>query len=131
MSTLWELVAARHEGGPLNRVAKADLCPRCDRPRLYGLDDDWCALDSKVDPEPLSALGEVQATIAGLRTFELRRSREGFSLDRRHEGSIRGRPAGSGVVDVLAEHRCGVVLATGPPVLRPRISANATDVPDF
>lgn len=127
---LWQLVLGRDEpGGTMARNTKADTCTKCGGWLLHGLDADWGALDTYADPEPLSALGEVQAAIAGLRTFELHRCRGGYELDRRCDSKIRFRPAGSGKVDVLAEHRCGVVLDRAPPVLRLSIPSTATAPP--
>lgn len=113
------------------RLVKAGNCPRCGAPWLYALDDDMMALNAKVHPEPLSGLGEVQATLAGIRTFELRRTKGGYNLDWRHRWAIKGRPAGAGVIDVLAEHRCGVVLATAASVLHVPSLVPVNAVPNF
>jgi hypothetical protein len=131
VSDLWNLILGDDEpGGPITRAAKAAICLRCDGCRLDGLDSDRCALDVHVDPEPISAFGELQATLAGLRTFEIRRVAGGYHLEWRDAGHIRVRPAGSGRVDVLVEHRCGFVVDRAPPVLRVR-SVSVFDVPPF
>lgn len=128
---LWQLVLGADEpGGTMTRQAKASTCLRCDGYRLHGLDADICALDAYVHPVPISALGEVQATIAGLRTYELKRRKPGYQIERRDFSHVRGRPAGSGAVDVLAEHRCGFHPDPAPPVLLlPRSTIDA--VPPF
>lgn len=116
---LWQVVLGRKEpGGSMARNARASTCPKCGAYRIHGLDSDWAALPAKVDPEPLSALGEAQATIGGLRTYELSRYGGGYRIDGRNDLTVRGRPAGSGRIDVLAEHRFGVALDRAPPVIR-------------
>lgn len=127
---LWQAVLGRSEaGGGMVRQAKASTCRRCDAYRIHGLDSDYAALPAFADPEPLSAFGEVQATIAGLRTYELSRHGSGHRIDGRDFTHVKGRPAGSGLVDVLAEHRCGILLDRAPPVLRPSRPAMSTEPP--
>lgn len=128
---LWQVVLGRSEaGGPMARNASASTCPRCDAYRIHGLDSDYAALDAFVDPEPISAFGEVQATIAGLRTYDLTRRGGGYQLDGRDFTHVKGRPAGSGAGDVLAEHRCGVALDRAPPV-RQLHRPSDSNVPPF
>lgn len=115
---LWQLVLGHGDpGGSMARGARASICHRCDAHRIHGLDADWAALPAMADAEPLSALGEVQATIQGLRTYDLTRHGAGFQLDGRDHTHVKGRPAGSGRVDVLVEHLCGAAFDRAPPVL--------------
>lgn len=113
----WTVLGRGQAGGSTIRRARATECPKCQARTLRGLDADLAALVAHADPEPLSALGEAQATILGLRTFELNRHGAGYELDWRDDTHVAGRPAGSGVVDVLAEHRCGSALDHAPPVV--------------
>lgn len=95
-------------------------CPtihRCGATVLTGLDNDLAALVARVDPEPLTALGEVQALTAGRTTYALR----GQALDRRDRWSIPGHPP-SHALPVHAEHRCGEPLPADcylPPLPQP------------
>lgn len=108
---LWDRVLARGEvGGPIVRAAGAGRCKACEAFLIQGLDGDQCALDARADADPVSALGEAHARILGLRTYELWRTKGAWNLELRDMGAIRRRPAGSGVVDVLAEHLCGLIL---------------------
>jgi hypothetical protein len=127
---LWQIVRGRSDAGGMIRQARASTCPTCGGWRIHGLDADMAALPAMCDPEPLSALGEAQATILGLRTYDLSRCGAGYQLDGRDHFHVKGRPAGSGVVDVLAEHRCGAALDRASPVLQLRRPSTDT-VPPF
>lgn len=128
---LWLLVLGRNEpGGAMARPARASMCPSCGAHRIHGLDADWAALPAKVDPRPLTALGEALAIVSGLRTYDLGRYGSGYQLDYRDQGHVQSRPAGSGRSDVLAEHRCHLTLDHGPPVLRRR-SVTTDPTPPF
>jgi len=100
----------------MNRHAQPVRC-RCGQPLLVGLDGDLAALVARVDPEPLTALGEVQALTARRATYALR----GQALDRRDRWSIPGHPP-SHALPVHAEHRCGQPLPADcylPPLPQP------------
>lgn len=102
------LIAGGHltETG-LTRRARIRVCA-CSARVLVGLDDDVCALESAVDPEPLNQLGEALALLEGRYTLSLRRDGRGFVLDRRHRFEIAAKPAGTQPrTDVVREHRCG------------------------
>lgn len=91
----------------ISRRARAELCKGCGRALMRGLDAERCASDVRVDPHPLSALGELQALVDGVRTFELH-WRGRYEIDYRDDFSIAGRTPGSlHNVDVVAEHKCG------------------------
>lgn len=116
---VWRRVLGAGEpGGAMVRSAKAGYCGKCKAHALFGLDDDSCAFGVTVDPEPLSAVGEVMAHLSNLRTFELRRAGDGYQLDRRLDSYIARRPAGAGIIDVLAAHLCGgPTLERAAPIL--------------
>lgn len=114
------LLRAGHvtERGVTRRVT-ARACQRCGGALLVGLDDDVCALEATVDPQPLSALGEALALLEGRGTWHLRRERDRFVLDPRDQTNIRAHPAGSRArEDVLREHRCHTT-APGPSLIAP------------
>lgn len=110
--TEWDIVEARlirlgHltiEG--IGRRAQPRFCPTCRARILAGLDDDKAALRADVDPSPVTALGEMLAQLEGRRTYALVHNFGRLVLDYRDAGRIAYRPAGSGRLDVLAEHRC-------------------------
>lgn len=84
----------------MSRKAKLIACVRCDEPVLRGLDADIAAFPARTDIYPLSLHGEVQALMAGRRTYELRLG----ELDHRDRWMITGRPASS--ITVVADHVC-------------------------
>lgn len=92
----------------LTRRARLRPCRRCGADTLVGLDADQCAFERHVDPEPLSALGEVLAVLEGRKTFNLARQGVGYVLHPRPSRYIAANPAGidKGVEDVLRQHRC-------------------------
>jgi hypothetical protein len=127
---LWQrILGPGPAGGSMARVARADNCRKCGVYIAYGLDDDVCAFEAFADVEPVTSLGEAQATLLGLRTYELRRTRDGFQIDHRHWAHIAGRPADATPLDVLAEHRCGQQLDRAEPNIRPRTTT--TTEPPF
>ena len=83
------------------RKAKLIACIRCDEPVLRGLDGDVAAFSAWAGVYPLGEYGEVQALIAGRRTYELHNGR----LDRRDQWMIAGTPASS--TTVVTDHVCG------------------------
>lgn len=123
---LWARVLGTGElDGPIVRAAGAGVCRRCRGFLILGLDSDRCALDAKADAEPVSALGEAQALVLGLRTYDLGRTKGAWHLEWRDAGAIRTRPPGQ--VDVLAEHRCGSNLDRTDPRHAPVVAVtNAT-----
>ena len=125
-------VASRHPDG-----IRATWCRVCRQPILTGMDDLACALPARVDPTPLTPLGELLAQLGDLDTYELRAGRP-TRLIRRLAADITARPAeGAGrrrhdTYDVLAAHRCGQTL-TGPAAAATRIppptsAADATPI---
>jgi hypothetical protein len=92
---------ARGRGGA-TRAAGIRLCPKCRAPILTGLDADMCALTVRVDPTPLTELGEAVALLQGRMTYNLASGPSRKELDQReahHIGAPRKSP-------VLAQHRC-------------------------
>lgn len=93
-------------GGPNRERAtirrRASLQPHhCGEHTLTGLDANRCALTVRVDPYPLTAIGEVEALRAGRRTYLL----DHGELHPRTAWNIPGHPAGAQHT-VLAEHDC-------------------------
>lgn len=99
---------ARYGTRPGFRFVKPNRCPSCKTWTLTGLDSDLGGFPTRVDLQPLSALGEALARLAGTRTHQLVWRGRGAALQRRTHWAITCWPAGSRVgVDVLAEHHCG------------------------
>lgn len=90
--------------GPRNVLSRRPFLSlhACGEHVLTGLDDEPCGLTARVDPYPLSALGEVAALRAGRHTYWLRHG----CLERRDLWNIPGHPPAPDRL-VLAEHRCG------------------------
>lgn len=81
------------------RAARPEPCPRCGTATLIGPDHDTCAVDARVDLEPVDLLGEVVARLTGRHTYALARGelchRDDFTIHaRRHTHPIH------------VEHRC-------------------------
>lgn len=87
-------------------------CPRCRAHILVGLDSDVAALSAAVDPGPLTIRDEATALLAGRRTYRLAAHGRRLVLRYRDRWQITGQPPGT--VHVVAEHRCGAVLAPPP-----------------
>lgn len=100
----------------ISRNARGRRCRDCNEWVLAGLDADRCAGTAYVDPEPLSALGEMVALMGGRSTYLLRRDTSSFRLDYRDRWAIQGNPAGSHKQrgDVVADHLCHDPGPTGP-----------------
>ncbi len=115
--------AAGHlDSDGVGRRAVATFCRRCSVAILTGYDADRCGLRVRVDPQPLDALGELAAVMAGLATYTLRTGLAGRpELDHRYAERMRGEQPMAGMYDVLAEHRCGRVNVAGRTNLPPRV----------
>ncbi len=99
-------LASKHPDG-----IRATWCPTCHTPILAGLDAEVCAFTARTDPEPLNALGEALARIAGRNTYEIRTVGRVARLRYRNAGAITSRPAGAPAhaltgYDVVAAHTC-------------------------
>lgn len=119
----------------ITRRVRGRACRTCGRFVLTGLDSDPpMAGPARVDPTPLSPLGEALALIAGLPTYELLWTGFRLELEHRSAQSIAGHPAGSrSGVDVVAEHQCGSVALPSLPSAhaRPTITAGHAGDPSF
>lgn len=106
--------------GTSRRGVSAGKCHTCKTLILTGLDEDLCASDVKVDPTPLSRLGEALALLGGRPTYELRRhGLTALALWRRDRWQISGRTPGI-TFDVVAAHSCySDALPTIPSVYIP------------
>lgn len=111
-----------HVAGTHPRGLRAAWCS-CGAPVLQGVDEDLAAAIVKADPAPLSATGEAMARMNGRNTYDLRKDGGVFQLMRRNSLTIISRPPGSkiwcGMIDVLAEHRCGSGPLPGLPSVHP------------
>lgn len=105
------------------RSARVVICPRCQARIWRGMCAEFGGWSVDADPEPLSALGEALALLAGIPTYELRWLGNRYELDGRDAWRITGSPAGvSARLDVLAGHECdGPVLPHAPTMLRDQI----------
>lgn len=109
-SWLWDhLVRSGYvsEGGSTRR-ARLKTCPAgCKAWVLAGLTGITGAVDARVDPEPLSQLGEAVALLEGRGTVSLHHEGGRFVLDLRGASEIKYGPAGTQErEDVLRQHRC-------------------------
>lgn len=92
----------------ISRRAHARLCRACGAVTMAGLDHDIVAVPVRVDPVPLTPIGEVQVLLTGRRTYDLEYTSRGYRLDPRFAEHITRSPAGSVPGrDVVGEHRCG------------------------
>lgn len=107
-----EIVKRLHADGTIDpatgttRRARPARCSRCKAWVVRGYGADWCSLAVDADPDPLDAIGEALALIAGRATFELRIVGGRPELRRRDRWMIAGHPAGSDKTDILAGHDC-------------------------
>lgn len=115
----------RHSHGGATRTVRIRLCSRCHNPILTGLDADICALPARVDPVPVSELGEALARIDNRCTYDYVKTRAVPVLEYRESWTI----AAPRRFPVLAEHKCGHPLPadTTPEIQKPKIS----DEPEF
>ena len=92
----------------LSRKARVLDCPHCRVPCIAGLDSHIAALDAWCDPTALTLDGELEALLAGLRTFTLWR---GSEIALRHQWIVAAdhakRRNPSPTRTILAQHRCG------------------------
>lgn len=118
----------------LSRASRRTRCPRCQDATYEGLDAERCAVKVVVDRQPISALGEALALLAGMKTFERHSQAGRLVLDFRSPDYIESRPAGTtSRNDVHAAHVCGHQWppAARAPTALPDYSlqANPTDPP--
>lgn len=100
----------------VGRRARATRCRYCPCSILVGLDGDRCAWVARVDPLPLSPIGEALAILSGRTTYALHVGIGRLELQVRDRWQITGAPAGTRY-DVLAAHVCGgVTLPYAPSV---------------
>lgn len=106
----------------ISRRAKEHTCV-CGATILVGLDADRAAGEARVDPTPVTALGEVMALLDGRTTYRLYAAGR-LELDHRSRWHITG--ASADHVLVLAEHRC----QTPPLPTRPATNTALKELPD-
>lgn len=115
----------------ISRAVRARTCPRCAATILAALDDDVAALPTRVDPGPIDAAGELAAILTGRATYRIHWRTTRHELDHRDRWQIRGEPPATAdrrgqPIEVLAEHRCGLPLATGWPTTGPTVRTTTT-----
>ena len=99
----------------IGRRAVVRTCVTCRATILTGLDADTAALTVRVDPIPLSPLGEALARVDGRPTYWLHRDGGRLVLDLRDAWNIHARPAGTRLgEDILRAHQCGSPPVAGP-----------------
>lgn len=129
------LVAQGHmTADGVTRRVTARTCRTCHAPILAGLTGLRCARDARVDPDPLSPLGEALAVLGGRATFALWRAAAGrYELENRDQFSIAGTPAGTSTrYDVLAEHVCNAApLPAAESVFPPPATTATSSRPPF
>lgn len=125
----------RIDADGISRRAHATRCTKCAAVVMVGLDDDKVAAPVRVDPPPLTPLGEVQVLMAGGHTFDLTYTSRGYRIDPRRAARITAHPAGSrDGTDVVAGHRCGQppALSAGSRISRPsRAASDPNEPPPF
>ena len=84
---------------------------------MRGLDADTAALAVTVDPNPLSAIGEILALTSGRGTYSLTWRIGRYELDYRDQWNIAHRHPDE--LHVVGEHRCGIPLPTRGEVKKP------------
>ena len=90
------------------RAAKAEFCGRCGRSVMVGLNARFGGFEIEADPQPLTAVGEAVALMAGRATVSLAWVGDHYEIDSRDHFRIRGSPAGTNRLDVLVVHDCGL-----------------------
>lgn len=103
-------------------------CGRCRRVCIRGLDAAVAARDVRLDPSPLSVLGEAVAVVTGRESWSVTlRAQTRLEINPRYSWEIAARPAGeleSG--DVLTRHVCASPWPSDGPLTGPtRIPARA------
>lgn len=94
-------------GGPTRRGVTVRRCRACRASILEGWDGDQLAVRATVDPDPVTALGEALALLAGRSSYELRSYTAGMALHQRDRWQITGRNADQHFV--LVDHECDAV----------------------
>lgn len=90
----------------ISRKVKHATCKNCGRPILTGLDHDYGAHFATVDPTPLTRASELEALIAGHRTYGLWITRDGHELEHRDQFGISGPWITFGRDAILTDHAC-------------------------
>jgi hypothetical protein len=118
--------AQRFAGQP-SRLARGATCP-CGAHVLVGLDADRAALLARVDPQPITPVGELSALLAGRFTYDAIRVGNRLQLSLRRSSHI----ATPRVTPVLVEHRCGAApLPAEHWPARERTGTGITTEPEF
>ena len=120
--------------GGITRKAKPRRC-KCRAVILTGLDHPtMCALERRVDPDPLTPLGEALALVEGRYTVSLNHEAGAYVLNQRYDLQIQDWPASTRHgEDILRQHRCTTPPIVGPlladstfPASKPMTRANST-----
>jgi hypothetical protein len=112
----------------VKRRVQAGTCHGCQAPILTGLDAARAGYPSRVQPTPVSPLGEALAVAAGVPTYDLTDAGDRYELELRDPHTIPARRRWP----VLAAHRCGVDWPTDPaPLIPVRHRSEPADVCPF
>lgn len=115
------------------RNARNSRCQACKRSTVIGIDRDFGGMAVECDSAPLSAIGELAATILGRATYDLHPHGGRWRIDRREYWHMRDTPPGSPCNDVLVWHDCDApALDSIPTVIQlAHVSAELPDEPPF
>jgi hypothetical protein len=118
--------------GPREPIGRVSRCGRCRRRTVRGLDGYLCATDIRLDPAPLSPLGEVYAIVSGRGSWSVTlRGMSRLELAPRYQWDIDGTPAGQlERGDVVTAHLCASPWPWSGPLSAPsRIIPPTWDAP--
>lgn len=96
----------------VSTTSKQDSCRTCRAPTWTMWVD---GILTNLDVEPLDLIGEIQARLAGRRTYQIRRHDQGFRASPRNQFNIQ--PGDHDTKTILALHECRTdsMIATGHP----------------
>lgn len=110
----------------LTTRARIDACPHCAAATIHALDAPVAAIDTRLDPQPLTVAAELAALLSGRRTYDL------IPIAGRHEIAWRDQwRIPHRRYPILATHQCpGLIPANALPSRRPR-KARTNEPPPF
>jgi hypothetical protein len=113
----------------VSTTAKEDSCHKCHAP-TWTL---WVeGILTTLDVDPLDLIGEIQARLSGIRTYQIRRHDQGFRASIRHHLNIQ--PDDHNHKTILALHECdptGMIAQGHPNYYANRYELVTTERPPF